>query len=289
MIRSLEDAETWYRSVKSLAAMKRMAGLWDREEIAEVWGHDNRLRNVSSAELRDMAATILDDLDHLAVLVLFSVFEATVPARTEADVDREIAELQHPAVLSAVNELKDAIKNGSFRKVTAAYKKMGTDLTEEVNQVRRFRNWVAHGRQGERPNNVVPDQAIDRLNRYLARLLELEVAGTMSQPLDIQQQHTAPRPSSEARWRCSPRRLRAPQPRDYGGIVLSQSVPSQPEIVPLSPQKGQPHSIVPVFGSTHAWISPRHRRRLGRRRHGTLVNWRSFEGERETHPTIAPR
>jgi len=199
MIRSLEDAEKWYRSVKSLAVyMKRMARLWDHEDIAEVLGHDNRLRNVTSAELHDMAATILDDLDNLAVLVLFSVFEATVRARTVADVDREIAELQHPAVLSAVKDLRDAIKNGSFSKVTAAYKKMGTDLTEEVNQVRTFRNWVAHGRQGEPPNNVVPDQAIDRLHRYLARLLELEVAGTMSQPLGVQQPDTAPEPPSEA-------------------------------------------------------------------------------------------
>ena len=188
MIRSLEDAEKWYHSVKSLAVdMKRMASLWDREEIAEVLSRDNRLRDVTSADLSDMAATILDDLDQLAVLVLFSVFEATVRARTEADVNREIAELQHPAVLSAVNDLKDSIKNGSFGKITAAYKKMGTDLTEEVNQVRTFRNWVAHGRQGAPPNNVVPDQAIDRLHRYLARLLELEVGEAIPQPLVVQQ------------------------------------------------------------------------------------------------------
>jgi hypothetical protein len=199
MIRSLEDAEKWYRSVKALAVyMKRMAGLWDREEIAEVLGHDNRLRDVTSADLSNMAATILEDLDNLAVLVLFSVFEATVRARTEADVDREIAELQHPAVLSAVNDLKDAIKNGSFGKVMSAYKRMGTDLTEEVNQVRTFRNWVAHGRQGDPPNNVVPDQATDRLHRYLARLLEVEVAGTMPQPMDVQQPNTASESPTEA-------------------------------------------------------------------------------------------
>ena len=81
MIRSLKDAEKWYHSVKSLAVdMKRMASLWDREEIAEVLSRDNRLRDVTSADLSDMAATILDDLDQLAVLVLFSVFEATVRA-----------------------------------------------------------------------------------------------------------------------------------------------------------------------------------------------------------------
>jgi hypothetical protein len=58
---------------------------------------------------------------------------------------------------------------------------MDTDLTEEVNQVRTFRNWVAHGRRDEPPNNVHPDQAIDRLQRYLERLADLEVGATMAQ------------------------------------------------------------------------------------------------------------
>jgi len=179
MIRSLDDAEKWYGAVKSLAAyMRRIAPLWDHEAIAEVLGRDNRLREVSSAELTDKATAVLEDLDDLAVLVLFLVFEATVRARTEADVDREIAELRHPAVVSAVKDLKDAIRNGSFGKITAAYKRMDTDLTEKVNQVRTFRNWVAHGRRGDAKNNVEPDEAIVRLRSYLARLEEIEVAGT---------------------------------------------------------------------------------------------------------------
>ena len=36
-----------------------------------------------------MSQTILDDLDDLAVLVLFSVFEATVRACAGADIDRK--------------------------------------------------------------------------------------------------------------------------------------------------------------------------------------------------------
>jgi hypothetical protein len=123
--------------------MRRIAGLWDVEAIAEVLGHDNRLREITSAELTDKATTGLEDLDDLGVLVLFSVFEATVRARTEADVDREIADLCHPAVLSAVKELKDAIRNGSFGKITAAYKKMDTDLRHRKTHTlfaRRHRN-----------------------------------------------------------------------------------------------------------------------------------------------------
>jgi hypothetical protein len=179
MIRSLEDAERWYRAVKSLAVyVKRIAGLWDEEAIAEVLGRDNRLREVTSAELTDKATTVLQDLNDLGVLVLFSVFEATVRARTEADIEREMAELRHPAVVAAVKDLKDAIQNGSFAKITTAYKQMDPDLTEKVNQVRTFRNWVAHGRRGELKNNVDPDEAVARLRGYLGQLQQFEFAVT---------------------------------------------------------------------------------------------------------------
>ena len=40
---------------------------------------------------------------------------------------------------------------------------MDVNLTEQVNQVRKSRNWVAHGRRGEPENSVVPDIAIERL------------------------------------------------------------------------------------------------------------------------------
>jgi hypothetical protein len=124
------------------------------------------------------------------------VFEATVRARVKADVDRETSPLQHPAVLHAVKDLKEAIENGSFGKVTEAYKKMDVDLTEPVNQVRRFRNWVAHGRRGEPENSVDPERAIDRLRRYLLRLTEVEEAWTKSLAADVSGQQTTQGPAS---------------------------------------------------------------------------------------------
>jgi hypothetical protein len=143
---------------------------------------DNRLRERTSADLIDQANAVLADLNDLAVLLFFSVFESTVRARATADVDRETALMRHPAVLSAVHDLKDAIENGSFGKVTEAYKTMDPDLTTQVNQVRKFRNWVAHGRRGQPENNVDPESAIARLQRYLARLSEVEEIATLSHP-----------------------------------------------------------------------------------------------------------
>ena len=178
MIRSLDDAWRWYTAVQTLAGdMRKLAGKWDDPALADVLGRDNRLRHRTTPDLQYLAQTILEELDHLAVLVFFSVFEATVRSLAEADVDREMTSMRHPAILRAVKDLKDSIQNGSFGKVTAAYQKMDNDLTAQVDQVRKFRNWVAHGRRDEPENDVKPGDAMDRLQRYLARLAEIEATG----------------------------------------------------------------------------------------------------------------
>lgn len=54
----------------------------------------------------------------------------------------------------------------SFLKRTT--KETNPDLVEAVSQIRRFRNWVAHGRQeGKKPVNTTPRDALDRLNAFL--------------------------------------------------------------------------------------------------------------------------
>lgn len=183
MIRTLDDAWNWYGAVKTLAEdMRKLAGKWDNAELQQVLSRDNRLRERTAGELRDRANAILNDLNDLAVLLMFSVFEATLRDRAKEDVDRETVSIQHPAVLRTVKDLKDAIENGSFGRVTESYKMMDVNLTEQVNQVRKFRNWVAHGRRGEPENSVRPDTAIERLRRYPVRLEEVEKAATMGLP-----------------------------------------------------------------------------------------------------------
>ena len=66
--------------------------------------------------------------------------------------------------------LNEALEHGSFYKVTEAYKSLDPDLSEQVNKVRKYRNWVAHGRRGEPQNAVDPKTAYDRLKRFLDRL-----------------------------------------------------------------------------------------------------------------------
>jgi hypothetical protein len=195
MIQSLDDAWNWYRAVKALARdMMKLAEKWDTPEIQAVVSRDNRLRERTAGDLLDPANATLEDLKDLAVLLMFSVFETAVRDQAKTDVDRETASIQHPAVLRAVKDLKDAIENGSFGRVTESYKTMDVDLTEQVNQVRKFRNWVAHGRRGEPENSLRPDTAIERLRRYLARLEEVEKAATMGLPPIVSGPETASEP-----------------------------------------------------------------------------------------------
>jgi hypothetical protein len=140
------------------------------------WGGDlgqvDRLRHLEAPEVLDWANVILADLDDLCVLLLFSVFEATVRERALADVAAELPTLHHPALQHAVRPLNEALEHGSFYKVTEAYKALDPDLVEQVNQVRKYRNWVAHGRRGEPQNAVDPRTAYARLGRFLDRLAD---------------------------------------------------------------------------------------------------------------------
>lgn len=178
MIRSVEDAWRWYDSVGKLTTMMdRIARLyWDTEHEEKTLGEtlykDDRLRGYESAAIRDMVETIRTDLDDLAVLLLFSVFEASVRDHAQAELERELlaAPPRHPVLRKAVSDAGDAIQNGSFGRLTEAYKSRDADLKTQVDQVRQFRNWVAHGRRGDATNNIDPDSAFNRLRRFLELL-----------------------------------------------------------------------------------------------------------------------
>jgi hypothetical protein len=176
VIASLEDAWRWYQGVKALAGdMERLGRrLWDREPLAAELARDDRFRHVESSEIEARARLVRDDLDDLGVLVLFSVFEALVRDRATKDVRRSLSgEALHPAVERAVEGVLVEIESGSFGRVTQAFRGMGPDLIEEVDQVRRYRNWVAHGRRGKPPDFVDPRKTYDRLGRFLDRMAEV--------------------------------------------------------------------------------------------------------------------
>jgi hypothetical protein len=101
---------------------------------------------------------------------LFSVFEAVVRARVLSEIKNERAKLRHRHVLTILENALDGIENGSFSRVLELFKLPEDHLVESVNQVRRYRNWVAHGKRSSRPESVTPALAYQRLSRFLERL-----------------------------------------------------------------------------------------------------------------------
>lgn len=177
---TLEDAWAWYTAVaKNANRLNHLAAHWDDLP----WGvgfewvgrleRDNVLRHVDSGKMRDDARRAASGLDDLAVLVLFSVFEAVVRDGIEEQVRPEIEQLRHPTLVKAGSDVLDAISQGSFFRLLEPYKSDAhAGLVEQVNQIRKYRNWVAHGRRPEKqPDSfVTPDIAYDRRSRFLAVL-----------------------------------------------------------------------------------------------------------------------
>lgn len=148
---------------------------WDDPRRGELLGLDNTFRSLAAGEIQDKAKRVLDDIDDLAVLLLFSVFEAEVRSQTLEGVERELATPpRHPALNDAVDKMKDTIRNGSFGILTRMYRNLDPDLKTQVDQVRKFRNWVAHGRRGDAENEVTPEQSRERLKKFLELLASWE-------------------------------------------------------------------------------------------------------------------
>lgn len=174
MIESLQDAWDWYVSVKKLVdMMERISRLyWDERLEGKTLGDtlykDDRLRQIEAPEIQKHAKRVRNDLDDLAVLLLFSVFEADVRSRASDELEKEVATPpRHPALRKAYMDAEEAIKYGSFWRLTEAYGESHPDEKELVNQVRRYRNWVAHGRRGAPATNTTPDAAFERLKEFL--------------------------------------------------------------------------------------------------------------------------
>jgi hypothetical protein len=178
-MKTLADAWHWYEATKrNLARMRRLGRRhWHDPSLKEasIW-QDDQFRMLDSAVIATETAASLKPIDDLAVVVLFSVFESQVRDYLVARIKPEAAGLTDPILKEASDDAIQGIEEGSFyRRVLHPLKEQGrvsADLVTQVDQVRDYRNWVAHGRR-ERVsdlNNVTPRMAYERLQEFLAVL-----------------------------------------------------------------------------------------------------------------------
>ncbi len=153
-MRTLDDAWRWYRDAKkTLQRMERMGNrywdtiLWDTPP----WKGDRHFIDLTREALVESAMNAAEHLDDLAVVVLFSVFEANVRGAILDQVQAKEPQYQHRAIRDAIKTARERIGEGNFYAVLSSFKGSDNNLIEEVNQVRKYRNWVSHGRRGAQP------------------------------------------------------------------------------------------------------------------------------------------
>ncbi len=193
-MKTLDEAWAWYRAVAEGAKrLTHLAKFWgelpwnQNDEWVSRIERDSVLGRLEADQMENEAQRVAQELDDLAVLVLFSVFEANVRDRVETQVRPEVDKLVHPALKEAGEEVLQQIAEGSFFRVIERVKaQIDANVIEPVNQVRRYRNWVAHGRRplkgGEQLANVQPTEAYQRLKDFLEHLA----------PRDVQPQEAPP-------------------------------------------------------------------------------------------------
>lgn len=167
---TLDEAWEWYEATKNgLNLVGRLAdthwGSWDSSSSI---GRDHRFRNLDVNDLRTQTRSAAEHLEDFAVFVLFSVFEGEVREIVLEQTRKERASITHPALARWAEELEDRLSQGSFGRLLDSLKTPEQyDLIEQVNQVRKYRNWVAHGRRGIRAAAVTPSDAYRRLRAFL--------------------------------------------------------------------------------------------------------------------------
>jgi hypothetical protein len=174
---TLADAWDWYVSTRrTLERMQRLgARYWNdfQWETAAI-GRDDEFRMLEAAEIATQTTTSLAPIDDLAVVVLFSVFESLVRSHVVALIKPEATALSDPILKQAAEDAIRGIEEGSFyRRVLEPLKEQGrvsADLITQVDQVRDYRNWVAHGRRDIPTNNIAPKSAYERLKEFLDAL-----------------------------------------------------------------------------------------------------------------------
>jgi hypothetical protein len=178
-MKTLADAWNWYEATwRNLGRMLRLGNKhWDDPSLegASIW-RDDQFRMLEASEIVAETTASLKPIDDLAVVVLFSVFESQVRDYLTARMKPETEALTDPILKEAATDAMQGVEEGSFyRRVLDPLKKQGrvsADLVEQVDQVRDYRNWVAHGRRerGVDISNVTPRVAYERLKEFLAEL-----------------------------------------------------------------------------------------------------------------------
>jgi hypothetical protein len=166
---TLEDAWKWYVTTKRQLELFGRIGRkhWNDLPWDGALGRDDQLKTLDAGDITDRTDFSLEHLDDFAILVLFSAFESVVREQVLTMIEEERKRQARFLVVRILDEAREESKRGRVLRLLGFFKNHDAGLVEEVNQVRRYRNWVAHGRRTKPPAAVDPETTYDRLTRFL--------------------------------------------------------------------------------------------------------------------------
>lgn len=174
---TLDEVWEWYEAARS--SLQRLERLANRYWADLPWdgplGRDRVLgggnSDVEAGPVERRAGLARQPLDDLAVVMMFSVFEAAVRTRVADSAKASAGQVTHPFLLGVIQRAVGEIDRGSFAGVLEAYARSKSadwvNLSDRVRQVRRYRNWVTHGRRGKPLGPVDPKTARKALSDFL--------------------------------------------------------------------------------------------------------------------------
>ena len=169
---TLQEAWTWYETtIRAFKVTQRLGDLyWDGLPWDGPLGKEDQFKAVEGDWLAEAADQGMKEFHDLAIVLFFSIVESIVRERIRGEVDVERQTLRDPVLKSAAERTDQELDRGSFHRVLELLKTYDHNLVEQVRQVRRYRNWVSHGRRGRAPMELNPKSAHERLSEFLACL-----------------------------------------------------------------------------------------------------------------------
>lgn len=161
-MKTLQDAWEWYEAAKKNLERMHRLGTHHWNDISLQGAsirRDDRFKQIEASDIEQQTSRALRPIDDLGVLVLFSVFESAVRDHLDEAIRPLTAGLEHPILRHASDSVLDGIRQGSFaNKVLTPLQKQNhitPRLSDNVKQVRDYRNWVAHGKREPRPEHII--------------------------------------------------------------------------------------------------------------------------------------
>ncbi len=174
-IEELDARFEWYEATRN--SLRRIARIGGKFWADLPWGgsvameRDNLLGKLEQTEVLQDATLAISRLDDLAIIELFSIFEGVVRGIVAEQVRNHAISITHPVLVAAAKNAIEATERRSFAEILNSYSEGGyADLAEQVRQIRRYRNWLAHGQRGTIPRKIEPKTAYQRLRQFLELL-----------------------------------------------------------------------------------------------------------------------